>query len=155
MDRFRHERPHVRVRLQDQRHALDGGGVGALAALGEPIFEQGLRISELGDVPTSGALTAEVVREAFAIRGLREHAREREFSEAARAGEKQRVRDTLAAQSAAERCHNAFVAEKFGKTHFYCSSPAEADESTPSTAARTSAAISSGSRMALRVASKH
>jgi len=55
------------VRLENQRHALDGGGVGALATLGETLLEQRLRIGELGDALTSGAFAAEVVGEAFAI----------------------------------------------------------------------------------------
>ena len=63
------------------------------------------------------ALAAEVVGEAFAIGGLREHAREREFADAARAGEEQACGTRPAAQSAAECGDDAFVAEKFGEGH--------------------------------------
>jgi hypothetical protein len=75
------------VRLQDQGHTLDSGGVGTLATLNEPLIEERLQIGELRDALTSGALAAEVVREALAICGLREHARESEFADAARASE--------------------------------------------------------------------
>ncbi len=75
------------MRLQDQRHALDSGGIGTLATLNEPLIEERLQIGELRDALTSGALAAEVVREALAICGLRKHARESEFADAARASE--------------------------------------------------------------------
>jgi hypothetical protein len=71
----------------------------------------------MGNALTSGALAAEVVREALAIRGLRKHARESEFANSARASEEQCMGDTFAAKSAAERRNNPFVAEKLGKTH--------------------------------------
>ena len=63
------------------------------------------------------ALAAEIVGEALAIGGLREHARERVFADAARAGEEQGVRDAAAAESAAQSGDDAFVAEKFGEAH--------------------------------------
>jgi hypothetical protein len=116
-DRIGHERPHVRVRLKDQRHTLDRGGVGTLATLGESLFEQRLRIGELGDALTSGALAAEIIREAFAIRGLRKHTRESEFANAARPREKQRVRDTARTEGSAKGRNDAFVSEKLGETH--------------------------------------
>src|SRR5260370_75404 len=158
-DRVGHERPHVRVRLEDQRHALDCRCVGTLAALGESLFEQRSRIGELGNALARGALAAEIIREALAIRGLRKHTRESEFANAARAGEKQCMGDTSAAKSATERRDNPFVAEKLLKGH---DQPPPAPEScttcveqTLFTAARTSWAISSGERIALRAASKH
>src|SRR6266446_2073228 len=147
------------MRLQDQRHALDGRSVGALAALDESLLEQSLGIGELRDALASGALAAEVVGEALAIRGLREHAREGEFADAARSGEKQRVGNAFSAKSAAERRDNAFVAEKFLKAH---DQPPPAPELrttcvavTLFNAASTSWAISLGKRMAPRAASKH
>jgi hypothetical protein len=85
------------VRLQNQRHTLDGGGIGAFAALDESLFEKRLRIGELRNALARGALAAEVVREALAIGGLREHACESEFAYAARAGEEQRVGYTIRA----------------------------------------------------------
>ena len=39
-DGIGHQRPDVRMRLQDERHALDGGGVGAFAALGEALLDE-------------------------------------------------------------------------------------------------------------------
>ena len=106
------------MRLQDQRNALDGGGVGAFTALDEALFEKRLRIGKLGDALAGGALAAELVREALAIRSLREHARESEFANATWAGEKQGVGDTFTAESAAERGDDAFVAEKFREAHW-------------------------------------
>src|SRR5258708_17085187 len=55
--------PDVRVRLQNQRNALDGSGVGTFATFDETLLEKRLRIGELGDALASGALAAEVVRE--------------------------------------------------------------------------------------------
>ena len=72
--------------------------------------------------------SAEVIREAFAIRCLREHARQSKFADAARAGEEQRVRNAFSAKSAAERGDEAFVAEKFLKAH---------DQSPPAPELRT------------------
>jgi hypothetical protein len=76
-----------------------------------------LGIGELGDALTRGALAAEIIREALAIRGLRKHTREGEFADAAGAGEEQCMGDTPAAKSAAERGDNTFVAEELGQTH--------------------------------------
>jgi len=81
------------------------------------LLEQRLGIGEERDPLTRDALAAEVVDEAFAIRGLCEHARERKFSDTARAGEEQSVRNAFSAKSAAERGDDAFVAEKFLKAH--------------------------------------
>ena len=116
-DRIGHEGPHIWVRLQDQRHTLDRGRVGALAPLDESLFEQCLRIGELGDALTSGALPAEIVRKALAIRGLCKHTRESEFAHAPWPREEQRVGDAFTAQGPAERRYNALVPEKLGKTH--------------------------------------
>ena len=106
------------MRLQDQRNALDGGGVGAFTALDEALYEKRLRIGELRDSLAGGALAAEVVGEAFAIGALGEHACESEFANATRAGEEQRVGDTLASEGTAERRDDAFVAEKFREAHW-------------------------------------
>ena len=105
------------MRLQNKRYALDCGSIGAFAALDEALLQQLPGIGELRNAPASGAFFAEVVREAFAIGGLCEHARESEFAQAARSGEEQGVGDTSAAESAAKRCDNAFVAKKFRKSH--------------------------------------
>ncbi len=94
------ERPDVGMRLQDQWSALDGGGVGAFAALGDALLDELLRIGEERDALTGVALTAEIVGEALAVGSLREHARERVFADSARAGKEQGVRDAAAAESA-------------------------------------------------------
>jgi len=151
-DRIRDERPHVRVGLQDQRNALDGGGVGTFAALNETLFEEFLRISELGNAPAGGAFAAKVIGHAFAICRLREHAREREFANAARAGKEQSVGHALGSKSTAESRDDAFVAEEFGKAHGQLP-PAPESRMTCVvvilfTAARTSWAISLGERIA-------
>ena len=57
-----------------------------------------------------GALAAEVVGDAFAVRGLREHSSESEFADAARSGEKQRVRNAFCAKGTPQRRDNSFVA---------------------------------------------
>ncbi len=103
--------------LKNQRHALDGGGVGALAAFDQTLFDQLLRVREQGDALAGSALSAEIIREAFAIGGLREHTRKRVFANTARPRKKQRMRDTPAAKSAAESCDDAIVTEKIGERH--------------------------------------
>jgi hypothetical protein len=105
------------MRLKDQRNAFDGGGVGALAALDQTLFEEFLRVGKPGDAQAGSAFAAEIVREAFAVGRLREHARESEFADATRAGKEQRVRNASAAEGAAEGRDKALVAEKFLKTH--------------------------------------
>ncbi len=100
------------MRLEDQRHALDGGGIRAFAALGESGLHQRLRICQDGEAQASGALAAEIVLQALAIGGLGEHPGERVFPNAAGAGKKQRVRHTIPPEHPAEGAHDAFVAEK-------------------------------------------
>ena len=53
----------------------------------------------------------------FAIAGLREHAGEREFAYAARAGEEQRVGDAFGAGVRHAGLRRVFVAEEFGEAH--------------------------------------
>src|SRR5713101_162871 len=103
--------------LQNERDALDRGSISAFATLGEALLDELLGISEEADAAASGTFSAKVIFQALAIGGLGEHARESEFAEAARAGEKQRVRDAFRAESAAEARDDAFVAEEFGETH--------------------------------------
>ena len=74
-------------------------------------------IGEQRDAFAGFAFAAEVVFQAFAIGGLREHARQRVFAEAARAAEEQGVRNAFAAQSAAEGGDDSFIAEEFGEAH--------------------------------------
>jgi hypothetical protein len=105
------------MRLQDERGALDGGGVGAFAALGEALVDEPLRVGEQSNALAGGALAAEVVGEALAVGGLGEHARESEFAYTARAGEEQGMRDAVAPQGTAEGRYDTFVAEEVGEAH--------------------------------------
>jgi hypothetical protein len=103
--------------LQDQGHTFDGGSIRAFAAFHQALLEQFLRIRELGDALARCALAAKVIRQAFAVRGLRKHARKRKFADTASAGKEQRMRDAAGAQSAAKCGDDAFVAEKVGEGH--------------------------------------
>ena len=116
-DRIGNQRPDVRMRLEDQGDAFDGGGVGAFTAFGEALLDDGFGVGEQRDAFAGFALAAEVVFQAFAIGGLREHACQRVLAEAARAAEEQRVRNALAAQGAAQGRDDSFIAEKFGEAH--------------------------------------
>jgi hypothetical protein len=98
------------MRLQDQRNALDRGGIGALASFRESLLEQNLWICEQLDALAGRAFTAKVINEALAIRGLGEHASERELAYTARTGEEQRVGHSRRAQGAAKRGYDACVA---------------------------------------------
>src|SRR5207245_10817880 len=60
---------------------------------------------------------AEVVGEPLARCGLSKQGGKSELTDAARACEQQGVGETIAAERAAERCDDAFVAEKFRKAH--------------------------------------
>ena len=105
--RIGNDQPNVGMRLKNQRRALDRRGVGAFAALGEPRFDQRRGIGEPRDPQAGGALAAEIVREALAICGLREHSRQRVFPDAARPREKQRAGHAFAAEAfraARSRC---------------------------------------------------
>jgi len=103
--------------LEDKRDAFDGGRVGALAAFGEALFDEFFWRGEQGDAFASRAFAAEVVFQALAISGLREHARQREFAEATWPAEEQGVGNTIAAQGAAEGGDDAFIAKEFGEAH--------------------------------------
>src|SRR5580700_6485605 len=72
---------------------------------------------EQRDALTGGALAAGIVGHAFAIGGLREQARQREFSDSTGSREEQRVRNTIGSKSAAQRADEAFITEKFGEPH--------------------------------------
>ena len=45
-DGIGNDQPDIRVRLNDQRHSLDGSSVGTFSAFGETSLNQGRRISE-------------------------------------------------------------------------------------------------------------
>ena len=72
---------------------------------------------EWRDAPAGIALAAEIVFQALAVGGLREHAGERVFSDAARAGEEKRAGDAVAGEHAAQGADNALVAEEVVKGH--------------------------------------
>ena len=63
------------MRLQDQRHAFHGGGVGTFAAFGQALVDEFLRRSESSDALAGVALAAKIVWQSFAVGRLREHAR--------------------------------------------------------------------------------
>jgi nitroreductase len=105
------------MRLQDERHALYGGSVGALAAFGKPLLNQASRVSEQAYAFARVAFAAEIVDQSFAICGLCEHARQRVFSYPAWSGEEQRVRHAFGAQCALQHAYDAFVAKKIIEPH--------------------------------------
>lgn len=111
------EGPNVGMRLENERNALDGGGVGAFAALGEALLEERPRIGEKSDAAAGGAFAAEIVGETFAIGGLGEHASESEFAEAARAAEKEGVGNAIGAKRAAKSGDDTFITEEFREAH--------------------------------------
>src|SRR5262249_58521840 len=118
------------------------------------LLDQCLRIGEHGDALAGVALTAAVVSQALAVGRLREHARQREFADAARSSEEQGVRHAMRAQRPTESSDDARIAEEVAEAHQR--PPCAANEaSAGSTAARTSAAISSAGRMAFAAESKH
>ena len=116
-DGIGNEGPHVGMSLQNEGHALDHGGIGAFAALGEALLDEQGGIGEQCDALAGGALAAEIIGEALASGGLREHAGERVFTYAACAGEEQGVRDAAGAESSLEGADDAFVAEKIAEAH--------------------------------------
>ena len=85
-DRIRNDQPHIGMRFDDQGRALDGGSVGAFAALGETRGDQRRWIGERRHAEAGFALAAEIVVQALAIGSLREHPGERIFADAARTG---------------------------------------------------------------------
>src|SRR6266702_3844931 len=94
----------------------------------------------------------------FTSSGLREHTRQREFTQTAWPSEEQRMWDASAAESAPQRGDNALVAEKFRKGHGQALWPGSRTawvKITGSTAARTSWAICLGGRISPRAPSKH
>jgi hypothetical protein len=75
------------MRFEKQRHTLDGGGVGSLAALRESQFNQRRGIAEPSDLNARIALAAKIVVQPLAVGRLREHSRQRELTDSTRAGE--------------------------------------------------------------------
>ena len=100
------------MRFEQKRHALDGRGVGPFAALRESLLDERPKIGKQADFAAGFALAAKIIGQPLAVGRLREHSREREFSDAARAGEKHRMRNALGGQHAAQRGDDARVAEK-------------------------------------------
>src|ERR1700761_8312340 len=105
------------MRLQNQWHALDRSGVGVFTTFGEPLFEEFLRVGEWCDAAAGVALAAKVVLQSFAVRGLCEHPRQREFADSARSSEEQRVWNALGSHRAAQSRDDVPVAQKVGEAH--------------------------------------
>ena len=145
--------PDVGMRLENERDAFDGGGVGAFAAFGEALLDERLGIGEKRDAFAGFAFAAEIVLQAFAVGGLGEHARECVLAKAARAAEKQGVGDAFAAKRAAEGGDDAFIAEKFGEAHAQRPAFAWDLERKGRTASRISVAICFCRRMVARASS--
>jgi hypothetical protein len=59
--RVRNDRPHVRVRFEQERYALDRRGVGPFATLRESLLDKRPKIGEQADLPTRLAFTAKIV----------------------------------------------------------------------------------------------
>jgi hypothetical protein len=106
------------MRLDNQRHALDGCGIRARPALGQSRRNQTFEVSESCDSLAIPTFTAKVVTEALAIGRLREHAREREFAHSARAGKQHGMRHASASEQTPEHGDNFFVTYEFRKWHF-------------------------------------
>jgi hypothetical protein len=92
--------------------ALHGRGIGPFAALGEPLLDKRSKIGQLPDFSARFAFAAKIIRQALAVGRLREHSREREFSNAPRAGEQHRMRHAFGGQHPAQCGDDARVAEK-------------------------------------------
>src|SRR5262249_38278426 len=153
-NRIGNERPDVGMRLQDERNAFDRGSVSAFAALGEALLDEGLRVIQQFDALTGGALAAEVVGEAFAIRRLPKHSRGREFPRRLGSGEEQGLLDAVGTQRAAQCGDDARITEEFREAHQQPPLPAS-ETRVGSTADRISTAISSAGRIAFAAVSKH
>jgi hypothetical protein len=103
--------------LENQRGTFHGSGVGRVAALGQSMLEELLRIGELRDLQARRALAAEIVGETLAVGGLGEHARQSELTNATCAGEKQSVWNARSAKCASQGGDNPLVTEEFGEAH--------------------------------------
>ena len=148
--RIGHQRPDVGMALQYQWHALNGRGVGALAAFRQPLLHQFLRIGQLRDLQASGAFAAEIIGHALAVRGLREHSCERVFTNA-RGPVNSSACGTREARNAPRNAATIFSLPRNSENpmpHAFF-----AGSSIGTTADMTSTAISSGSRRVLFCAS--
>jgi hypothetical protein len=81
------------------------------------LLEKRLRIGKKSDAAARGAFSAEIIGKALAVGGLREHARQGEFSDATRTRKEQRVWDASGAQAATQCGDDALITEKFGEAH--------------------------------------
>jgi hypothetical protein len=80
-------------------NALDGCGVGPLAALRQSLFDQRAKVRQLPDAAARLAFAAKIVAQALAIGRLREHSRQREFADTPRGPEKSIACGTRSAAS--------------------------------------------------------
>src|SRR4029077_10737437 len=84
---------------------------------GEACLDQRPGVGRASTAAAGGAFAEKIVLQPLAIGGLREHARERVFADAARPGEEQRAWDALAAEHSAQRAGDSFVAEILIEAH--------------------------------------
>jgi hypothetical protein len=98
------------MNLQDQGDAFDGGGVGAFAALGESLFNQLLRVGQLGNLLASRAFATKIVSEPLAIGGLRKHPGKGVLAYTTRAGKQQCMRHPGSTKRTAQRGDHSFAA---------------------------------------------
>src|ERR1700726_369644 len=92
------DQPNIGRALDDEGRALDGCCIRALAALREACLDQSRGVRQARHAQARSTLAAEVILQAFTIGGLRKHARERVFADAAWPGVKKRAGDALAAE---------------------------------------------------------
>jgi hypothetical protein len=104
------------MRLENERDPLYSSRVRAFSAFSEPLFDEFLWISQLGDGFARRAFAAKVVRQAFAIGGLSEHPGERELAYATRPGKQQGVRNASGAQRSTKGGHDFGITEESGKS---------------------------------------
>jgi hypothetical protein len=104
------------MRFKEQRDALDRGGIRAIASICQALFDERTRVRKQADAAAGSALAAEIVAKPLAVGSLREHSRERKFSDASRTAEQHGVRDAFAREHAAERGYHTRVADEFRKT---------------------------------------
>src|ERR1035437_2296987 len=105
------------MRFEQEWDTFNGGGVRALPALRQALFDQGTNVRERADAAAGVALAAKIVAEPLAVGGLREHARERELSDPSRAGEEHGMWDAFAREHAAQRGYGSLVPNELRKTH--------------------------------------
>jgi hypothetical protein len=116
-DGIGNQRPHVGMRLQDERDAFDGGGVSTFAAFRETLLDEALWFGEERGTLARVTFSTCVIDKAFTAGGLREDAGEGEFANAVLTGKEKRMGYAIGTQSSAQRGNDLRVAAKFGPGH--------------------------------------